>query len=277
MPNSDSAVLTTERPRMPRTNAERTADTRGKLLEAAVSCLHELGYAASTMQVIAQRAGISRGAILHHFPTKVDLVLGVVDHVVDLQNAFFTEELVKLPKGRARYLAITQLSWAAWSQPSGIAITEIMIAARSDDMLAARLPPVIEAFDAAQMSSMWALAKSAGITDRGFVEISAQLNRAAIRGLCIDLMAKPDRTDVLSALDLLVHYRRQSVDHLLGDGDGEHEPLSPAPNSAVQDLRRRLDSALEDNERLKRLVGELALKNETLREQLDGPDADVRR
>ena len=52
-----------------RSNVERTATTRRKVLESTIACLYEHGYTATTTAMIAQHAGISRGALLHHFPT----------------------------------------------------------------------------------------------------------------------------------------------------------------------------------------------------------------
>ena len=58
-----------------RTQEERTAAMRERLLNATVECLYELGYAKTTTTAIVERAGVSRGAQLHHFPTKADLAI----------------------------------------------------------------------------------------------------------------------------------------------------------------------------------------------------------
>ncbi|MFF2768616.1 TetR family transcriptional regulator, partial [Streptomyces bacillaris] len=49
---------------------DRSRATRQRLLEAAVACLAEHGWAGSTVSVVAERAGVSRGAAQHHFPTR---------------------------------------------------------------------------------------------------------------------------------------------------------------------------------------------------------------
>ena len=64
-----------------RTQEERSAATQTRLLDAAVECLVELGYGATTTTVVAERAGVSRGAQLHHFATRADLVGAAVQHV----------------------------------------------------------------------------------------------------------------------------------------------------------------------------------------------------
>src|SRR5258706_14432846 len=73
------AAITAARRR--RTQAERRAGTRALLLEATVECLAERGYAGTTTTEVARRAGLSRGAQLHHFGTKTDLVTAAVEHL----------------------------------------------------------------------------------------------------------------------------------------------------------------------------------------------------
>ncbi|NED60867.1 TetR/AcrR family transcriptional regulator, partial [Streptomyces sp. SID10244] len=66
-----------------RTQAQRTAATQAKVLDATVDALVELGYAGTTTQEVNRRAGVSRGALLHHFPTREALVVAAVSHLVD--------------------------------------------------------------------------------------------------------------------------------------------------------------------------------------------------
>ena len=60
---------------------ERTRAMRARLLEATIECLVERGWAGTSTTVVSQRAGVSRGAQLHHFPTKNALVLAAVEHL----------------------------------------------------------------------------------------------------------------------------------------------------------------------------------------------------
>ncbi|MEU8616529.1 TetR/AcrR family transcriptional regulator [Streptomyces sp. NPDC048623] len=52
-------------------------------MEAAVACLAEHGWAGSTVAVVAERAGVSRGAAQHHFPTREDLFTAAVEYVAE--------------------------------------------------------------------------------------------------------------------------------------------------------------------------------------------------
>jgi AcrR family transcriptional regulator len=66
---------------------DRSRATRQRLLEAAVACLAEHGWAGSTVAVVAERAGVSRGAAQHHFPTREDLFTAAVEYVAEERSA----------------------------------------------------------------------------------------------------------------------------------------------------------------------------------------------
>ncbi|MFI1453318.1 TetR/AcrR family transcriptional regulator [Streptomyces roseus] len=65
----------------------RSRVTRRHLLEAAVACLAEQGWAGSTVAVVAERAGVSRGAAQYHFPTREDLFTAAVAYVSEERSA----------------------------------------------------------------------------------------------------------------------------------------------------------------------------------------------
>lgn len=63
------------------TKAERGAATRTRLLDATIQCLVELGWSGTSTTEVVRRAGVSRGAQVHHYPNKEDLVLAAVEHL----------------------------------------------------------------------------------------------------------------------------------------------------------------------------------------------------
>jgi AcrR family transcriptional regulator len=77
---------------------DRSRATRQRLLEAAVACLAEHGWAGSTVAVVAERAGVSRGAAQHHFPTREDLFTAAVEHVAEERSTALRE---LFPQGAA--------------------------------------------------------------------------------------------------------------------------------------------------------------------------------
>jgi AcrR family transcriptional regulator len=129
-------------PRIRRTQVERSDGTRARLLEAAILCLHESGYAATTTSLVAQRAEVSRGAMLHQFPTKVDLMLYVVRAVYDREVEEYVARLGHIRDLREKLLALPQVAWEVLSRPSGVAVLEVLQGSRSDPELAERLLPM---------------------------------------------------------------------------------------------------------------------------------------
>ena len=128
------------RPR--RTQAERSDETRARLLEATIRCLHAHGYAATTTLLVAESAGLSRGAMLHQFPTKVDLMLFVVRAVYDRETAEYGARMRHIRDPRERVLAMIDVGWEVLSRPSGVAVLEVLQGSRSDWELAERLLPL---------------------------------------------------------------------------------------------------------------------------------------
>ncbi|MFF0432890.1 TetR/AcrR family transcriptional regulator [Streptomyces sp. NPDC004327] len=70
---------------------DRSRATRQRLLEAAVACLAEHGWAGSTVSAVAERAGVSRGAAQHHFPTREDLFTAAVEYVAEERSQALRE------------------------------------------------------------------------------------------------------------------------------------------------------------------------------------------
>jgi AcrR family transcriptional regulator len=118
-----------------RTQAERTERTRGALLDATVVVLAERGYSGMSTTEVAKRAGVSRGAQLHHFPSKLALVEGAVHHVFAQREAAFRERFHELlPEERTEAAAVS-LFWEVTRSASHDALHELALAARTDDAL----------------------------------------------------------------------------------------------------------------------------------------------
>src|SRR3546814_20714813 len=82
---------------------------RQRLLEATVECLVEVGFARTSTTLVPQRAGVSRGAQLHHFPTKKDLVLAAVEHVTKNRGSDLEAAAGPMPHGVRRTPAVLQI------------------------------------------------------------------------------------------------------------------------------------------------------------------------
>jgi AcrR family transcriptional regulator len=116
---------------------ERSAETRRRLLDATVACLFERGYAGTTTTEIASRANVSRGAQLHHFPRKEELVVSALEHVFELRLREMSAAVAEPPSGnRAHRIAVLiDAMWPGFKGPTFYAWLELVVAARTDPAL----------------------------------------------------------------------------------------------------------------------------------------------
>ncbi|MER7664693.1 MULTISPECIES: TetR/AcrR family transcriptional regulator [unclassified Streptomyces] len=122
------AVVTPKAPKQDRSRA-----TRQRLLEAAVACLAEHGWAGSTVSVVAERAGVSRGAAQHHFPTREDLFTAAVEYVAEERSS----ALRALP-GQDR-AAVVEALVALYTGPLFRAALHLWVAASNEEQLRPRV------------------------------------------------------------------------------------------------------------------------------------------
>ncbi|MEY9968016.1 AcrR family transcriptional regulator [Streptacidiphilus sp. MAP12-16] len=121
---------------------DRSRATRQRLLDAAVECLVELGWTGSTMTVVAERAGVSRGAAQHHFPTREALVTAAVEHVTEVRTADIQRELDALPAGPMRTEAVVELIVNWFTGLPFRAALELWVAASADPYLRELVVPL---------------------------------------------------------------------------------------------------------------------------------------
>jgi len=108
---------------------------RQRLLDAAVECLVELGWSGTSTTMVSQRAGVSRGAQLHHFPTKDALVLAAVEHLAEVRGLELREAAARLPAGGHRTRAVLEMLAVHFTGPVFSAALELWVAARTDPAL----------------------------------------------------------------------------------------------------------------------------------------------
>ncbi|NOW48241.1 AcrR family transcriptional regulator [Novosphingobium sp. SG751A] len=121
----------TQQARTRRSQEERTAETREALIDAAIATIHEQGYTAASTTLIAERAGVSRGAILHQFGTRAALMAEVVAEVYRREMAIYTR-LVKQEQQGQNIYDWPRILMEVLGMPSGIAVLEILLASQSD-------------------------------------------------------------------------------------------------------------------------------------------------
>lgn len=119
---------------------DRSRATHQRLLGAAVECLAELGWAGSTVSVVAERAGVSRGAAQHHFPTREDLFTAAIEHVAVERRAELDTRAAALPeRGPNRTEAVVGMLVDLYTGPLFRAALQLWVAVSTDDQLRPRV------------------------------------------------------------------------------------------------------------------------------------------
>ncbi|MEV4755779.1 TetR/AcrR family transcriptional regulator [Micromonospora sp. NPDC049559] len=121
---------------------ERSRGTQARLLAATVDSLVECGWSGTTTTGVAARAGVSRGAQLHHYPTKAALVIAAVEHLAERRAAEIRGEAAALPSGPRRLDRVVDMLAAAFTGPLFAAALELWVAARTDPELRDALVPL---------------------------------------------------------------------------------------------------------------------------------------
>lgn len=178
-----------------RTQEERSATTRAALLDATIDCLAEYGYANLTTTRVVERAGVSRGAQVHHFPTKAELVSEAVMHLAGKRIEEFLQTMPKLPRTEGKRVSrILDLIWEVHTGPLFEAALELWVAARTDPELRASLTAVEQ--DVAQTVASVGPSLFPDVAARPHFETDVDSAMAAIRGLALlRFVDEPENVD----------------------------------------------------------------------------------
>jgi AcrR family transcriptional regulator len=115
---------------------DRGRATRARLLESAVSCLAELGWSGATVSLIAERAGVSRGATQHYFPTREDLLTAAIEHMAEVRLAEIRREAARLPGASEHRTAdVVRLLVRLYTGPLFRAALQLWAAASANEFL----------------------------------------------------------------------------------------------------------------------------------------------
>jgi AcrR family transcriptional regulator len=183
--------MATKAPRR-RTQEERSATTRAALLDATIECLIERGYDRTTTAAVAERAGVSRGAHLHHFQTRAALVAAAIEQLTWRWVEQIHPLLEQLPTGPERVERGLDLLWSLFSSDLFLAILDISAAARTDPELAAAMKPMEREHGRGMLLMCRALFAD-GAQDESLDALIA-MTLSTVRGLAILPLFRSDRT-----------------------------------------------------------------------------------
>jgi AcrR family transcriptional regulator len=209
-------------PREPR--QDRSRATRARLLEAAIDCLASVGWAGTTVAVVAERAGVSRGAAQHHFRTREELVTAAVGYGTEVRTAQMRRHLDAFASRRPSTLEVLTLLGEIYTSPLFRAALQLWVAAGSDEQLRAQVAP-LEAKVGREAHRMTVEALGADESVPGVRE-SVQATLDLMRGLGLaDLL-----TDDSTRRSRLLRQWAVTLDIAL-------HPTEAAPSSPPQDPR----------------------------------------
>jgi AcrR family transcriptional regulator len=180
------------------TQPERVEAMRARLLDATVECLIGKGYGDLSTNDVVRQAGVSRGALAHHFPTKAALVAAAGERLIDQAAVQFRESFLGLPPGQRTVARALDLLWSYYEGTTFAALLELIIASRTNEEL--RL--VIA--DAPQRIATTALEVFVemfpGLVDNPFAESMIQGTLALFAGLALQTIVDGDRRHQHAAL-----------------------------------------------------------------------------
>ncbi len=125
-----------------RTQAERRAQTIGKIVDATIEAMHDVGYARTTIKEICERSGVSQGGLFRHFGTRLDVIVAAADEVASRHAAAFIDDLGHIEGDPLE--AAVRAARARCHSPINAVWHELMIACRTDEALRDAVKPAAE-------------------------------------------------------------------------------------------------------------------------------------
>jgi len=164
--------------------ARKSAATRDQIISAAIRCIVDLSYSKTTMIKISEKAGLSRGATLHHFPSKMDIIRAAVEYLHEKRIQAFRRSIREIPDGAdMAHLAVEAYS-ADLNHPIYIALFELSVAARTDNELKDILYAAQLAFDREWYETAWDLFPD-WHSDRKAFDLALNLSQQVMEGMVI--------------------------------------------------------------------------------------------
>jgi len=190
--------------------AERVEAMRARLLDATIDCLASSGYGGLSTNDVVRRAGVSRGALAHHFPSKTDLVVAAGQRLIDERATEFRQRFAELPPDRRTVAMALDVLWSFFESSTFAAIVELDVAARTHRELRRSLAGTHEQI--AELTRTVFLECFPDYADRPFLDEVLRAILALFAGLALQDMVDHDPLgrhkavrDLLAALLSMPH------------------------------------------------------------------------
>ena len=192
--------------------AQKSASTRNQIVEAAIQAFVKLGYANTTTTHIAEQAGLSRGAMLHHFPSKMDIVKAAIEHLHEKRLSAFRRSVTEIPGDADRVTMACEAYLAHVQHPMFVAFFELSVAARTDEELRAILRPVQDEFNVAWYKMAQEMFPEWDGKGEAF-DLALDLAESIMEGIAVSQLTHHEPRDV----DRLLTYLEKCLRELLND------------------------------------------------------------
>ena len=177
----------------------------GRLLEACIDTIVEVGYARASAAVITKRAGVSVGALFRHFETMGDFMAATASEVLRRQLESFTKRVAEIPTDQPALEAALSILQDITSGPTNAVLYELLIAARTDEKLRDTMQHELGQYSAKIHDAARALPGAESFAAETFPVIVALLTNVFDGAAVVEgVLPQPDiaekRISVLSAL-----------------------------------------------------------------------------
>jgi AcrR family transcriptional regulator len=183
-----------------RTQEERSAEMRQRLLLATIDVLLQSGYAGLTTAQVDARAGVTSGARVHHYRTKADLVIAATSYIYERAGELGQRRANAASSSAEPIRGYVEDCISIYFDWPFVTANEIIIAARTDPHLMARIRPVLERFHAT-MKQTWLEALIKAGCERQQAEEDLQLTLNLIRGMAVNRLWHEDSAEHERSLD----------------------------------------------------------------------------
>ncbi len=160
----------------------KSQETRTRILEAAIECLSTIGYNATSTTTVAKYAGLTRAAMLYHFPNRLALIEATVNYVTRRRVAMQEEMQADLPRDEQFAFRSMDRAWEQLQTREFFAFAELSMASRTDPELEPVFRTAMKSFDLARRDMAEKLASDAVKSAPGF-DLRRDLARFALEGL----------------------------------------------------------------------------------------------
>lgn len=194
----------------------RSVETRERLIQAALDEIFEVGYHAATTQDIATRANVSRGALLHHFPMRADLILAAMEELLEDGTRQIRAVADEVQAGQGSLRGFVEFLWQLFSGRFFYLSLEMITEARNDPGLRERMIPVVKRFHQA-LDGIWCAFCDPARRPPQQAQVILNLTLCLVRGMGVQTVLRPEPSYYRELIAAWTALLPQIVDGAAGD------------------------------------------------------------